>query len=192
MKLLLIMLSFSIAAKVSAAPSWFINHVENDSLRSTQVKASVAHKDVWQDQPTRVIKLGVNWIDGNKEGFTYLDEGERQAYKLTFENGRIFDAKGNEFSAPHGAMFVMAEDGSIYASKKTVVNSFEHHSLLAGQPVVCAGRIVVEAGKLKDINDFSAQYKANGYYFLTKVITKLEKSGVSLRNVTVNYNVDNQ
>ncbi|WP_156371317.1 hypothetical protein [Nocardia arizonensis] len=78
----------------------------------------------------------------------YLSAEERKAYELTVRDGKIYDANGNLFdttaaSTAHSgdgkAIFVMDENGKLYASTYHAPGQFHHSSFLAGQPVSGAG-----------------------------------------------------
>jgi hypothetical protein len=195
--ILLIFISLlAIKAQAQNEPQWFKDRVADEVSRVYHKKSFVPHKDVWKGQPYKLINLYKIWVDTDKQGFTYLNNTQRQQYKLRFENGRIWDARGNEFDTrglrEGGAQFVMTKDGSIYASRKWVREQFEHHSLVAGEPVVCAGKMVIHNGRLKMIDDISAQYPTKDHYALTRVVTKLRSSGVAFSKVKVIYNKDFQ
>ncbi|WP_162958394.1 hypothetical protein [Nocardia yunnanensis] len=95
----------------------------------------------------------------------YLAAAERSPYKLTVENGLLYDSRGNLFDTttartlwtPQGgrAIFVMDENGDIYSSPDHVLGRFHHSSLLAGSPVAAAGEIAAENGRILLISDHS-------------------------------------
>lgn len=97
----------------------------------------------------------------------YLDEQQRQQYKLTVHNGKIYDAKGELFDTASAAtvlgggkaIFVMDHDGNMYASTSHAVGKFHHSSFLAGQPVAAAGEIEVHNGEVTVVNRKSGHYR---------------------------------
>jgi hypothetical protein len=122
----------------------------------------------------------------------YLNESEREEYKVGFVDGKLKYAKGSlidtKSSSSHGRqgyfIFVMDQKGNIYTAPTDLVQ--HHSSFLAGQAVASAGEIMVEAGILKVILDES------GHYAPTKGKTKqfedeLKKHKVSLTDVEKNY-----
>ncbi|MDB4330197.1 hypothetical protein N9948_00520 [bacterium] len=191
--ILLIFISFiCMSAKAQGEPQWFKDRIANDVAKVYHTKSFIPHKDAWKGQPYKLIPLKELWADSDKEGTVYLNSSERQKYKLTFEKGRIWDAKGNEFDTRgiNGAIFVMTKDGSIYASRKEIANRFEHHSFVSGESVVCAGKLVIYNGHLKIIDDVSAQYPTKNHYPLTRVVSNLKSKGISFRKVKVVYYKD--
>jgi hypothetical protein len=118
----------------------------------------------------------------------YLDESERDAYKLTVQDGKLYDSDGNLFDTSAGrsvhsqdprAIFVMDEDGNIYASTEHSVGQFHHSSFLAGGDVAGAGELKVSNGELQLISDQS------GHYWPTRdmtaqVVEQLRARGVSI------------
>lgn len=194
--LLIFLACFTLQAKAQNEPAWFKNRVANEVSRLYHKKSFAPHRDRWKGEPYRLIQLHELYVDSDKDGYTYLSPKEREQYKLVFENGRIWDIGGAEFDTrglrEGAAQFVMTKDGTIYASRKWKRYSFRHHSLVAGEPVVCAGGMVVHNGKLKRINDMSGQYPVKDHYPLTKVVSKLRSQGIPFKNVKVLYFKDFQ
>jgi hypothetical protein len=98
----------------------------------------------------------------------YLNASERQAYKVTVQNGLLMDANGKPFdsrgaSSAFGpnigrAIFVMDQDGTLYASNHQTQGKFHHSSFLAGAPVAAAGELAVENGVMKEVSRRSGHY----------------------------------
>ncbi|MCP2295811.1 hypothetical protein APR11_002229 [Nocardia amikacinitolerans] len=119
----------------------------------------------------------------------YLTEEERKAYQLFVRDGKIYDANGNLFDtsaastahSPGGgrAIFVMDENGNMYASTRHAVGEFHHSSFLGGKPVAGAGELQVVNGELKLITDQSGHYKPAQEY-TQQVISNLQGQGVQL------------
>jgi hypothetical protein len=98
----------------------------------------------------------------------YLSKSERQVYRITFQDGKMYDASGalfdttdasTVFSGEGKAIFVMDENGDFYASKFQQVGRFHHSSLAAGEPVAAAGETKVEQGVLILISNKSGHYR---------------------------------
>ncbi len=90
----------------------------------------------------------------------YLNETERQPFKLTVRDGIIYGADDKPFDTYNGkAIFVMDHDGTFYATMFPVVGKFHHSSFLAGAPVASSGEIEVCEGQLVEINRRSGHYK---------------------------------
>ena len=124
----------------------------------------------------------------------YLDEVERQEYKLHIKDGKLYDAKGKLFdttkSSTFGgngkgkAIFVMDEYGSIYASKVHKTGKFHHSSFLSGQPVASAGELVVKNGTPKAVTRRSGHYEPTAEQ-LDQFIEQLGKNKVNLNNIDI-------
>ena len=116
----------------------------------------------------------------------YLDEQQRQQYKLTVHNGKIYDAKGELFDTASAAtvlgggkaIFVMDHDGNMYASTSHAVGKFHHSSFLAGQPVAAAGEIEVHNGEVTVVNRKSGHYRPTESQ-LNQVAEHLSSLGLS-------------
>jgi hypothetical protein len=116
----------------------------------------------------------------------YLDEQQRQQYKLTVHNGKIYDAKGELFDTASAAtvlgggkaIFVMDHDGNMYASTAHAVGKFHHSSFLAGQPVAAAGEIEVHNGEVTVVNRKSGHYRPTESQ-LNQVAEHLSSLGLS-------------
>jgi hypothetical protein len=99
----------------------------------------------------------------------YLSHAERQAYKVTIHNGRMYGADGKPFDTSKAttafannkgrAIFVMDHRGNIYVSNEQTRGKFHHSSFLAGAPVAAAGDIRVENGVIKAISRKSGHYR---------------------------------
>ena len=117
---------------------------------------------------------------------TYLDEQQRQEYKLTVRDGKIYDAKGELFDTAAAAtvlgggkaIFVMDHDGNMFASTSHAVGKFHHSSFLAGQPVAAAGEIEVHNGEIVSLNRKSGHYRPSEAQ-LNQVAQNLTSLGLS-------------
>lgn len=124
----------------------------------------------------------------------YLDQVERQQYKLSIKDGRLFDESGNPFDTSGAssvfaggsgsAIFVMDEQGNIYASKTQTVGKFHHSSFLAGKPVASAGEITVKDGYVKEITRRSGHYQPTEAQSM-QVLTQLRTNGVDVSNIEI-------
>jgi len=117
----------------------------------------------------------------------YLNEEERNRYKITIKNGRIYDANDQLVDTsnasvrpgktPERAIFVMDKHGNIYLSTFSKKGVFHHSSFLAGQPVAAAGDIRIENGKVTDVSRTSGHYQPTSNQ-LRQFTQQLEKLGV--------------
>ena len=121
-------------------------------------------------------------VPGNQiwggSGVKYLTDEERGAYQLSVKDGKLYDADGNLFdtsgamtvhSGQGRAIFVMDENGNLYASNYQEVGAFHHSSLLAGDPVAGAGELQVSNGDIQVISDKSGHYMPGRRYTMQTV-----------------------
>jgi hypothetical protein len=109
------------------------------------------------------------------ENITYLSDTQRAAFQLTVRDGRLYDAAGNLFDTSGGAtvfesgngraIFVVDQDGNIYASTEQSIGVFHHSSFLAGGDVAGGGEIEVSDGEIRLLTNRS------GHYFPTQEMT---------------------
>lgn len=117
----------------------------------------------------------------------YLTAEERQSFRLFVRDGKLYDANGKLFdttaSATHfsdgSAIFVMDEDGALYASKYHEPGHFHHSSFLSGAPVAGAGELRVVDGELRLITDSSGHYRP-AQDFSNQVIEQLRSQGLKI------------
>lgn len=123
----------------------------------------------------------------------YLDEPGRAAFRLTVKDGKLYDANGGLFdtsgarslhSRDPRAIFVMDEDGSIYAATRHVLGEFHHSSFLSGGDVAGAGELKVSNGDLKLISNKSTHYCPTRDMTL-QVAKELQSRGLPLDDVDV-------
>ncbi len=119
----------------------------------------------------------------------YLDQEQRQQFKLTVKDGKIYDAQGKLFDTQNGktacfggnagkAIFVMDHDGNMYASNYHAPGKFHHSSFLAGQPVAGAGEIAVHNGEIQYLSRNSGHYRPSAAQ-LEQVAQNLSSQGLS-------------
>ncbi|MFE4456956.1 hypothetical protein ACFROC_06320 [Nocardia tengchongensis] len=117
----------------------------------------------------------------------YLTPEERQSFQLFIRDGKFYDAQGTLFdttaSTTHfndgRAIFVMDENGALYASKFHAPGEFHHSSFLSGAPVAGAGEIEVTNGELRFLTDSSGHYRP-AQKFSTQVIDQLRSEGLRI------------
>lgn len=130
-------------------------------------------------------------IPGNSiwpgQSVRYLTPEERQSFQLFIREGKLYDVHGNLFdttsSATHfndgRAIFVMDENGALYASKFHGPGEFHHSSFLSGAPVAGAGEIQVTNGELRFLTDSSGHYRP-AQKFSNQVIDQLRSEGLHI------------
>jgi hypothetical protein len=190
----LIFCSYKISAQTVQVDDRVARLINEQIALTGRVILNRPHKDIWKDQPYRLIPLHSDYEESDKDGYEYLSSSKRNRLKVKFQNGRLYTSDGREIDTHNlrngGAPYVMDKNGNIYLTRRWEVWKFEHHSIMAGQPVVCAGRMIVHNGILKGVDDFSPNYRSNNYYALTKVVSKLEEHKVPKRKVQVMYRSD--
>ena len=124
----------------------------------------------------------------------YLDEEARRAYMLSIRDGRLIDAKGQPFDTSKGAslfsdgdgraIFVMDEQGRIFASNSHSRGQFHHSSFLSGRPVASAGELVVRDGRILEITRRSGHYTPTEAQ-LNQFVERVRSSGVDLSGTII-------
>lgn len=131
------------------------------------------------------------WIRyGPNAKVTYLTPEKLAKTKLTFKEGKAYDANGKLFdtgTAPGGrAIFVMDADGNFYASNYHEVSVFHHSSFFSGKPVAAAGEIESEKGILTAISDRSGHYQPEPE-LMENALKELEGKGIEMRYVLPDF-----
>ncbi len=118
----------------------------------------------------------------------YLSPQEREAYKVSVQDGRVFDSTGKPFetrNAPtewgsdrRAAIFVMDKKKNLYLSNSLNSATLKHSSFLAGGPVASAGEMQIEDGYVKSVSNRSGHYVPTGKH-LERVAQELEKKGAA-------------
>ena len=120
----------------------------------------------------------------------YLDDAGRESYRVIPRDGKLLDVTGKPFdtagavthwSGDGKAIYVMDEQGNIYASNYQEVAKFHHSSLLGGKPVSAAGELEVRNGEVIGLTDQS------GHYLPTRSMTqqmvqRLRDAGIPIRD----------
>ncbi|CAL2107904.1 conserved hypothetical protein [Tenacibaculum sp. 190524A02b] len=122
----------------------------------------------------------------------YLDVVERQKYKVTIRNKKLYNNKGNLIDTKNAgnntgyienAIFVMDKDGTIYLSNFYQARYFHHSSFLAGASVSAAGEIKVVNGIIKEINLSSGHYEPT--IKLNKQVLKILEDEFKIKNINL-------
>lgn len=118
------------------------------------------------------------------ENIKYLNESERQLYKVAVKDGELF-VNGSKLASlsTKRVIFVMDEGGNIYASVQKI-GEFHHSSFLSGADVVTAG-------EFKFIDNILEISPSSGHYTptaesLTGLIEELISRGVNINNLKIN------
>ncbi|MGS2808632.1 toxin glutamine deamidase domain-containing protein [Nocardia sp. MW-W600-9] len=135
---------------------------------------------VWQTPPSHV---------------DYLDPNRRRALRLEIRNGLLYTANGELFDTGRAqtvwsgggrAIFVMDQNGNLYASLSHSAGRFHHSSFLAGAPVAAAGELVVSGGVLQLLTDSSGHYRPERGHTL-QAIEHLRRLGIPLSAAQVEF-----
>ncbi len=132
----------------------------------------------------KTLRLQPSYRGEEEEGVHYFYGKDQLFYRVSFKNGLLYDQQGKlinpnypiptavdqiKISSPPPAptsakrfgyaIYVMDEKGQFYLSFESSKQEFHHSSFLAGQPVACAGEMVIYQGKLLLINNQSGHYR---------------------------------
>ena len=126
----------------------------------------------------------------NGSAVKYLNESERGVYQITIRDGKLYDSDGNLFDTSSGgsvhssdprAIYVVDQDGNLYASNTQIIGQFHHSSFLAGGDVAGAGELKVVDGNLQLITDQSGHYLPT-QAMTDQVVEYLRARGVQISN----------
>lgn len=130
----------------------------------------------------------INW-NATAKKVRYYTPAERDATRLRAFGGLLYtdtarsrplDTRGMEshFSGLGYAVYVMGQDGNLYASNHT--RGYRHHSsFLAGGEVAGAGELAATGGRLTFVSNKSGHY-CPAVAHLLQVLYQLDRSGVDL------------
>lgn len=137
-------------------------------------------------------KILRNEVDEGKLLVKYLSAEERETYRISVKEGRLYLHDETPLNTAHfqsmkksgRAIFAMSPSGHLYAGSH-VVNRFHHSSFLSGAAVLGAGELITdETGKLTGITNKSGHYKPTAENILN-VLKKLDEADVDLNHVEV-------
>jgi hypothetical protein len=121
---------------------------------------------------------------------TYLDDAGREAYRVVPRDGKLVDVNGNPFDSAAGAsahsgagkaIYVMDEQGNVYASNYHGVGEFHHSSFMGGKPVSGAGELEVRNGEVIGITDRSGHYTPT-QSMTRQTVERLRQQGIPIRD----------
>jgi uncharacterized protein YukE len=145
--------------------------------------------------PTKPMQTGFEGehLPGNSIWGTevkYLDDAGRESYRVIPKDGKLVDVNGNPFDTTAGvthwsgdgrAIYVMDEQGNIYASNYQEVGAFHHSSLLGGRPVSAAGELEVRNGEVVRLTDQSGHYRPT-QAMTQQMAQRLRDAGIPIRD----------
>jgi hypothetical protein len=101
---------------------------------------------------------------------------EREAFAVSAETGLMRWRRSGE-PVSGSLIFVMSTKGQMFMGEK-VRGRFHHSSFLAGNPVLVAGTVVMEAGRFVKLMPYSGHYRPKPGDF-GAFVNLLEKQGLS-------------
>lgn len=115
--------------------------------------------------------------------------GKQGLTKVHISAGRLFKDSAltrpfstkemvTHFSGPGKGIFVMSGEGNIHVGSH-VIGHYHHSSLLAGQPVACAGEIEVVNGFVTWLSNKSGHYAPDPDHLL-QILHQLQKNAVNM------------
>lgn len=108
----------------------------------------------------------------------YLDDQERQAYRIFVIDNRLVDYRGEPICEEKcRGIFVMTPMGEIYFSDKPIFREFHHSSFIAGNDVAAAGELRIKDGKLLSVNNRSGHYRPT-YAHILQFLLELQTQGL--------------
>lgn len=110
------------------------------------------------------------WTDPNDPSdFEYLNSSQRVDLMSIIRNGFFYNFKSGSLINTHGLYaqyspqepYAMDTEERLYCTQRLNfgLSNFNHSSFLSGHPVICAGFLWIENGKLKSISNDSGHYK---------------------------------
>ncbi|MGW0005144.1 hypothetical protein ACWDT6_15065 [Nocardia grenadensis] len=126
----------------------------------------------------------------------YLSPAEREPYRLFANNGLLYTVEQQPLDTTHTrtlwtpqggrAIFVMDEQGTLYASPYHLLGEFHHSSLLAGGAVAGAGEIGAVGGRVELVSDHSTHY-VPARRFTRQVVDSLARQGLAVDRLQIEY-----
>jgi hypothetical protein len=124
---------------------------------------------------------------------TYYTDQQSPALKLSVQNNLIYISINNQwtlFDTSGGdatffskgkpvAIWVLAPDGQLYASRAHKICMFHHSTILGGQPVAGAGEMSVSQGVIQSANNMSGHYLPTADVTKLQLIESLDRQGYS-------------
>jgi len=122
----------------------------------------------------------------------YNTTSQSNTIRLSVNGNKLIDASGAIFDTSRAdpshnkqpaAIYVMDQNGVIYASRQNKVFLYHHSTLLAGKPVAAAGEMSVQNGVIQWLNNCSGHYLPPAYSVNVQV-----PEALSRQHYTGSYN----
>lgn len=126
----------------------------------------------------------------------YLTDAQRENYELRARDGLLYRKDGitpfntKRFYGEGSLLFVISKDKKIYAARG-VSKKVHHSSLLRGEEVLAAGKIVSRNGKILRLSDNSGHYKPCAEHLL-QAIFYFHRLGVISSEATIQLRNDGE
>jgi hypothetical protein len=129
------------------------------------------HMNLSQDAFSQILdRLYQLWIGDDTRAFLYLNEQQRLQYAVVIRDGRLYQYGANtllhtgieaQVGWEHSSgVYAMDTDERLYSTPTiTDIIPWNHSSLLSGHPVVCAGLLWADQGRLLRISNASGHYR---------------------------------
>lgn len=172
------------------------NLIDNQDMQPADA-AKAAHKMMTTLPFSQILdQLHAMWTDPmDKNGgvFEYLNSSQRTQYMVKFNRGRLhwldtdtpIDTGTTWGDAVREVIYAIDCSERLYVlAENGAGTKYNHSSVLSGQPVICAGEIGVQQGRLKSFNNNSGHYKpdTDNLYDAVKI---LQYNHVDMRSFTV-------
>ena len=185
----------------------FDSATPNENLYDTMKRTLEEHKgdkraffEAMQTEFTNSPHIPNEMVHKNFQSVSYLDATEREAYKLTIRDGKLyqndvpFDTSQVLSKNIQGEVaFVITADGEFLAAPHKG-GEFHHSSFMSGERVVAAGMMKVVDGKIITMDNNSGHYKpqehnmVQGLNTVPNIGTVFYDDG----NITVKYSPSQQ
>jgi hypothetical protein len=137
----------------------------NHGMGGTQ-SSTAAHNKITNMTMSELFKqMHELWSNVNVGGmsFKFFDSTDRQQYLATYVNGAWTCNNKTPYTTGHyPSMYIMDMAHNMYFPDgiRTGGGEFNHSSMLAGKPVLCAGEVTINgAGRMTHIDNNSGHYK---------------------------------
>ncbi|MEW5980288.1 MAG: hypothetical protein AB1898_31230 [Acidobacteriota bacterium] len=171
----------------------FINNFAA-SKKLTGYKKELQDKQItdYVDQ-LQILAAGAHQVTRNLE---YLSKLERRACHLQkwpdglfhlagrdtpYQTSTATDANGNRILD----LFAMDDMEFLYVGPPKQAGTFHHSSFLSGKPVLCAGEIALDQGKITKVSNSSGHYRPSTRDLLNCVLVLEKKYSVDTQTLTV-------
>ena len=131
------------------------------------------------------------WLEKSSPlpGTTYVSRKDRDLYKVVFENGRLVAPAQYAHQKNCSLIFVIDRCNTMYVGEKIDAETkdtmnFNHASFLSGEPVVSAGKLVVDDGYIVQLSDHSGHYCPT-IHEVVFGLKFLQESGVDIEKIAV-------